>query len=881
MAGLRKKKENNTISVLVVIAFAVILLTVLYSCSIQQFFTRQAYSCVEQNAQLAKEQVDSEIESGISSIDFAGYLLSVAFKENNPDAGKEILDTFREKTPFAFLKYFNTDEFSEKYLFNEQAQYYYMEGIKKRIGIRLSFNGEPSENSTLDFSVPIYVDGKACGYLVGGMDIKESLSPLLEYDYYDKSTVSVLCDSSLNVISSNYSGIKFGSNLNDIKDCPAIDLLTEKVKADDESASKFEYKGGTYLGAVSKTESLGLYVLCILPKEAAEELSAKSFLFILLFILIFCVIIILYVFKSLKESSSIERMHVNIISALCASYQNVYVININSGAVFIYQLTERIRSNYGGRFAAGTYDEDFRLYEENEVYIEDRWLFDKVNEIGKIRKILETQKEYSFIYRVKSQTTGGKIHFYQCYYVRPEKSDEFVVTFKNVDDLMETKEKVDSLMQAQMTQLQIMSSISRIYLSLHLIDLEKDTIVEFNTTKNIKKYIFRIDRAAQQLKDTVKGLCVKEDIERGLQFTDLSTIKTRLHNVNYVSTELKSQTLGWIRVNFILVESDENVNPIKVLFAIQEINSEKKREEALIANANTDELTKLLNRHAYEEEMKKLEELEQSGKLSDDFVYISLDVNGLKQLNDSLGHEAGDELLQGASACIRNAFGAYGKIFRTGGDEFQVIMFANSGQLDRIKKNFEKDCKNWGGKHSNIMSVSYGIVTRIENLKRSAEAMVKLADKRMYRAKSDYYMKRGVDRRKTQEAMEILSKMYAKILMINLTTDTLSVIQIEADERDTINDYDGVASEWIKSFGNSNLIHDKDREHFLEETDFESLKKFFAAGGKNCTVYYARKIHGEFKNVQLDIVKASAYTPESELIYFFVRKEIFEGQQEL
>ena len=47
-----------------------------------------------------------------------------------------------------------------------------------------------------------------------------------------------------------------------------------------------------------------------------------------------------------------------------------------------------------------------------------------------------------------------------------------------------------------------------------------------------------------------------------------------------------------------------------------------------------------------------------------------MDVNRLKIVNDSQGHAAGDELLQGAASCMKKCFDSCGKVYRTGGDEF-------------------------------------------------------------------------------------------------------------------------------------------------------------------------------------------------------------------
>ena len=52
----------------------------------------------------------------------------------------------------------------------------------------------------------------------------------------------------------------------------------------------------------------------------------------------------------------------------------------------------------------------------------------------------------------------------------------------------------------------------------------------------------------------------------------------------------------------------------------------------------------------------------------DEFTYVSLDVNGLKVINDTKGHTAGDELIIGACQCMKKSLGPYGKLYRIGGD---------------------------------------------------------------------------------------------------------------------------------------------------------------------------------------------------------------------
>ena len=119
----------------------------------------------------------------------------------------------------------------------------------------------------------------------------------------------------------------------------------------------------------------------------------------------------------------------------------------------------------------------------------------------------------------------------------------------------------------------------------------------------------------------------------------------------------------------------------------------------LIETSNTDELTGCLNRRAYEKDIRGL-------RPSTEFVYVSMDVNGLKIVNDSLGHAAGDELLRGASYCIRKSFDDYGKVYRIGGDEFVAILFINSQRMQEIRHEFVETVESWKGEQIDSMTIS-------------------------------------------------------------------------------------------------------------------------------------------------------------------------------
>ena len=155
----------------------------------------------------------------------------------------------------------------------------------------------------------------------------------------------------------------------------------------------------------------------------------------------------------------------------------------------------------------------------------------------------------------------------------------------------------------------------------------------------------------------------------------------------------------------------------------------------LLRLSTTDVLTGCNNRRAYEE---KLLELSEQG-IDDDFIYVSADLNGLKHTNDTFGHAAGDELLSGATLCLQNSFGKYGSLYRIGGDEFVALIRTDEQLLAGILKNMNSTMDGWRGQSVDKISISIGYASHREFPDMTIEELGKIADKKMYEAKREYY----------------------------------------------------------------------------------------------------------------------------------------------
>lgn len=288
-----------------------------------------------------------------------------------------------------------------------------------------------------------------------------------------------------------------------------------------------------------------------------------------------------------------------------------------------------------------------------------------------------------------------------------------------------------------------LGTLALVYNSLHVIDLLHDTYVEFSGKEKFNDIIKNEEGAGQKLIQAINTLTTDECKERALEFVNPETLADRMQNKKYIAARFVSKRIGWFLLSFITMEKDAAGRPAKVVLTTQGIDEEIKQKENLINKSRTDELTGLLNRRACEEDIYEDNKLAEK----DDFVLVSLDVNGLKTVNDKLGHAAGDELLIGASQCMKNSFAPYGNLYRTGGDEFIAILFCDNEKLKEILAAFEETMSRWRGKLVDSISISYGYVSKTEKPDLSVRELGIISDRRMYEAKAEYYRKAGIDRR--------------------------------------------------------------------------------------------------------------------------------------
>ena len=174
-----------------------------------------------------------------------------------------------------------------------------------------------------------------------------------------------------------------------------------------------------------------------------------------------------------------------------------------------------------------------------------------------------------------------------------------------------------------------------------------------------------------------------------------------------------------------------------------QLRSDKKIQEQSVL-ITTDSLTGAKSRYAYSQ---KLNEYDAMPKLPDDLTVFLIDIDGLKRTNDTLGHDAGDELIRGSAECIEKTFKDYGCVYRIGGDEFVVFAQMDRAQAETLIQKLKERTAAWKGREVKSISLSSGFAIASEFPGLSCEQLANEADEEMYKAKSEYYRVTGFKRR--------------------------------------------------------------------------------------------------------------------------------------
>ena len=423
----------------------------------------------------------------------------------------------------------------------------------------------------------------------------------------------------------------------------------------------------------------------------------------------------------------------DLIQALAKDYLNVYIVNCVNNTGSIVKLNGYIIDGIIDAPKQFNYDNMLIKYAKSRVYKDDLNDFISLLSNSSLLNIFLTNhnNEYEFNYRILDE--NNSIHYYSAYYVKISKENEpleLVVGYRNIDNLIEFQEqaKNEGLYKAYKV-------LANVYMSMYRIDVINKKYYEIKTTKYIKRDV--VDSEGQwygNIQNAVEDLCSVPFRKSLLEFLDINTFEERLKDRDQLIFEFVAKYSGWCRGRIIKGDLDENGRLFHVIWAIEVIELDKQREEALKKAAYTDLLTGIYNRGYGEICVNNLLKENNGG------TFTLFDVDDFKSINDTYGHDVGDKIIIEIANAIEKASHEEDIVFRLGGDEFAVYspgIFSRE-EVKIIYENFVVRVKNMKIKEvDRPITISIGTTFVNKDKKETFSTLYKRADTAMYESKKE------------------------------------------------------------------------------------------------------------------------------------------------
>ncbi len=382
------------------------------------------------------------------------------------------------------------------------------------------------------------------------------------------------------------------------------------------------------------------------------------------------------------------------------------------------------------------------------------------------------------------------------------------------------------------TMVDALSTLSVIYYKILKINLTKDAYECVKVDKQ-ELEISRYHRISEWWNDFVdRGNVYGEDEEVYRQFTDITSLREYFkEEQTRLSCRYRRRIGGefrWVQMDLvpsIEYRDDDQVLILYVKDVHEEYMMELRAREELVDSYNRDALTMLYNRHKYNSDLEKLQKGE-----SESLTCLYVDLNGLHELNNQLGHEKGDNMLCSVADALRKYFPEE-MVYRIGGDEFVMLSTRLSkASVERILAEVRRDLLQ------DHYEISAGIESGMREL--AVYKVVGAAELAMRADKEKFYKEDGGRRRKRavneeleqmlkekQDAetfLKLIATKFAGVYFVNMKTDTLRHIYIPDYFELLLEETDFCYSKALKLYV-ERFVRAEYQQNFFKLLDYDDL----------------------------------------------------------
>ncbi len=441
--------------------------------------------------------------------------------------------------------------------------------------------------------------------------------------------------------------------------------------------------------------------------------------------------------EAYEKARSTGIIYTHIAQALAQGYEELYYINLDTEEYIEYHsddggtLSERRR---GWHFF-----EQCQVEAEQFVYPDDRDAVLRALDRRTLVSALDQNNTFNLTYRLNGDSSPTYVSMKV---TRMRDDDRYIVLgVTDVDDEAKQRNAASRMKEEKIANARL-SALAGDYLCIYVVDPQTGRYREFSAAANYAADFAQAKEGGDFFASTrqaVRQYCHPEDLNRFLSAFERENVLAEIERNGFFTLSYRLMMEGKPRyVQLKAVMLKEKKGP-RLIVGINDIDKQVRQEETYVKNlaqarieASVDALTGVKNRHAYLMAEERLNAQIAEGHVSE-FAVVVLDVNDLKQINDTVGHDAGDQYIRSACRIICETF-RHSPVFRIGGDEFAVI--AQGGDYARIEELVEQvAAQNRQARQDGGVIIACGMARREGDA--TVAPVFERADQKMYANKSD------------------------------------------------------------------------------------------------------------------------------------------------
>ena len=327
---------------IIAVAIAVVILVVVYALIARETYFKQVEESIVQDTRRMSSELTEKLKYAKSSIKLVSH--SVSKKMDGPELRRpeSAFLSMMDEVPFSRIEYIRKDGLKLSYdeePIDVSESDFFRQGIMGRSGVWIDYKAKTFSESKINVYTPLYYNNSVIGVISGILGGQKDLLPLLKNTVNGESTVALVCDGELHIITSNIVendyGKSFEERAQDFFTADIFDMFKKNAVLKEPKAFRFTTEYGTSIACVMPANELGWFVVQMVPYHVLTSVTKiiilKSF-FALFFVLLFFIIYIHSVYRTNRRlRSELEGKHLNVINALTDSYGSAFVIDSKTG----------------------------------------------------------------------------------------------------------------------------------------------------------------------------------------------------------------------------------------------------------------------------------------------------------------------------------------------------------------------------------------------------------------------------------------------------------------------------------------------------------------------------------------------------------------------